>query len=85
MQSLYKINPQAVFIKRTDLHDYDTNNKDSNDTNASSETEENKFPEPLTSLFNPESINFPEDKIKAEGELQYQNYKETYSQNDYST
>ena len=85
VQSLYKINPQAVFIKRTDLHDYDTNNKDSNDTNASSETEENKFPEPLTSLFNPESINFPEYNIKAEGELQYQNYKETYSQNDYST
>ena len=31
-------------------------------TDTSSETEENKFPEPLTSLFNSESINFPEDK-----------------------
>ena len=50
----------------------------------SSETEENKLSEPLTSL-NPESINFLEDKIKAERELLYQSYKETYSQNDYNT
>ena len=60
-----------VFFTEIDLHDYDINNKDSNDTDTSSETEDNKFTEPLTSLFNPESINFPEDKIKAEGELRY--------------
>ena len=84
VQSPYKINPQAVFFKGIDLHDYDINNKDSSDTDTSSETKENKFPEPLTS-FNPEGINFPEDEIKAEGELWYQNYKETYSQNDYNT
>ena len=47
-------------------------------------TKEKKFPEPLTSLFTPESINFPEDKIKPEGELQYQSYNETHSQNDYN-
>ena len=40
---------------------------------------DNKFPEPLTSLFNPESVNFSEDEIKAEGELRYQNYNETHS------
>ena len=66
VQSLYKVNLQAVFFKGIDLHDYDINNKDSNPTDTSSETEENKFLEPLTSLFNPESINFAEDKIKAE-------------------
>ena len=82
VRSLYKINPQVVFFTGIDLHDYDINNKDSSDTGISSETEYNKFPEPLTLLFNPESINFPEDKIKAEGELWYQNYKQTYSQND---
>ena len=73
VQSLYKINPKTVFFFFTeiDLHDYDINNKDSNDTDTSSETEDNKFPDPLTSLFNPENINFPEDKIKAEGELRY--------------
>ena len=84
VQSLYKINPQLVFFKGIDLHDYDISIKDSSDTDTS-ETEENKFPEPLTSLFNPESINFPQDKINVEGELRYQNYKETYSKNDYNT
>ena len=62
VQSLHKINPQAVFFKGIYLYDYDINNKASSDTDTSSETEENKFPEPLTSLFNSESINFPDDK-----------------------
>ena len=82
VQSLYKIGPQASFFTGIDLHDYDINSKNSSNTDAPSETEDNKFPEPLTSLFNPESKNFPQDKIKAEGEHRYQNYKETYSQND---
>ena len=64
VQSSYKINPQAVFFKRIDLHDYDINSKYSSDTDMSSEMEDNEFPEPLTSLFNPESINFSEDKLK---------------------
>ena len=66
-----------------DFHDYDINNKDSSDIDASFETEDIKIHEPLTSSFNPESINFPEDKIKAGGEIRYQNYKESCSQNDY--
>ena len=84
VRSLYKINPQVVFFTGIDLHDYDINNKDSGDTGMSSETEYNKFPEPLTSLFNPESINFPEDKIKAERELRSQNCQKTYSLSDYN-
>ena len=82
VQSLYKMNPQVVFFKGIDLHDYDLHSKDSSDTDASSETEDNKLPKPLMSLFNPECVNFSEDKIKSEGELRYQNYKETYTQND---
>ena len=46
MQSLYEINPQAVFFKGIDLHDYDVNSKDSSDTDTSSRTEDNEFPEP---------------------------------------
>ena len=84
VQSRHKINAQAAFSKVIDLHDYHISNKDSSDTDTSSRTEDHEFPEPLTSLFNPESINFPKDEIKAEGELWYQNYKETYSQNDYN-
>ena len=84
VQNRHKINPQTAFSKVIYLHDYDIRNKDSSDTDASSRTEDNEFPEPLTSLFNPESINFPKDEIQAEGELRYQNYKETYSQNDYN-
>ena len=55
-QSLYKINPQAIFLTRIDLCDYDINNKNFSDIDTSSETEDSQFPEPLTSLFNPESI-----------------------------
>ena len=84
VQNRHKINAQTAFSKVIDLYDYDISNKDSSDTDTSSRTEDNEFPEPLTSLFNPESINFPKDEIKAEGELRYQNYKETYSQNDYN-
>ena len=69
--SIKLIHRPFFFFTEIDLHDYDINNKDSNDTDTSSETEDNKFPDPLTSLFNPENINFPEDKIKAEGELRY--------------
>ena len=46
VRSLYKINPQDVFFKGIDPLDYDINNKDSSDTVTSSETEEDKFPEP---------------------------------------
>ena len=84
VKNRHKINAQAAFSKVIDLHDYDICNKDSSDTDTSSRKEDNKFPEPLTLLFNPESINFPKYEIKAEGELRYQNYKETYSQNDYN-
>ena len=63
VQSLYKMNPQVVFFKGIELHDYDLNSKDSSD--ASSETEDNKLPKPLMSLFNPEYVNFSEDKIKS--------------------
>ena len=63
VQSLHKVKSQTVFFMGIYLRDYDINNKNSSDTDMSSETED-KFPEPLTSLFNPESINFPEDEIK---------------------
>ena len=46
VKSLYKINPQAVFFKGIDLYDYDFNMQDSSDTDASSKTKDNKFPEP---------------------------------------
>ena len=68
VQSLYKIKPKAVFFTGIDLNDCDINNKNST-TDMSSETEDKIFPEPLTLLFNPKSINFPEDKIKDEGKL----------------
>ena len=35
VQSLYKINSQAVFFTGIGLHDYDINNKDSSDTDTS--------------------------------------------------
>ena len=70
-------------MKGIDLHDHDINIKDSSDTDMSSETEDDEFPEPLISSFNSESIKFPEDKIKTEGELRWENYKEVF-QNDYN-
>ena len=73
------------FLKRIDFHDHDVNNKDLSDTDTSSETDEKRFPEQLKSLFNLENIKFPEDKSKAESELRYQKYKETYSQNNCNT
>ena len=47
-----------LFFTGIDLHDHDINKKNSSDTDRSSERENNKFPEPLMSLFNPENINF---------------------------
>lgn len=44
----------------------------------SSETEDDEFPEPLISSSSCESIKFPEDKIKTEGELRWENYKELF-------
>ena len=52
-----------LFFKGVDLHDDEINLKDPSDTYMSPETEDNRFSEPLTSLFNPESIKFREDKI----------------------
>ena len=46
VQSLYKINPEAVFFAGIDLHYFDINNKNSSDTDTSFEPEDNKFPEP---------------------------------------
>ena len=46
VQSLYKINPEAVFFAGIDLHYFDINKKNSSDTDTSFEPKDNKFPEP---------------------------------------
>ena len=56
---------------------------DDSDTDTSSENEETTIPEPLTSMFDPSSINLSKEDLVQEAKEQYQTYIKEYRHRDF--
>ena len=82
LKTFHKIQPDAAIFTAIDpvkFIDYD-----SSETDTSSETDETTLPEPLTSLYDPTTINLEKEEITNVCQSVYEAYKKEYNDNAYA-
>ena len=83
MKALYNINSDLAVFKSIDNSEFLDDACSTSQTETSSETEETSLPEPLTSLYDPSSINMSQEQLTEHCKKLYRVYKHTYSQKDF--
>ena len=83
MKALYNINSDLAVFKSIDNSEFLDDAYSTSQTETSSETEETSLPEPLTSLYDPSSINMSQEQLTEHCKKLYRVYKHTYSQKDF--
>ena len=80
LQELKLIAPNAAIFSSIAETYEDTDNSG---TDTADEDDGNSIPEPLTSLFMPQSVNYSEDDVKKCGKTMFESYERSYSQSNY--
>ena len=85
MKALYNINSDFAVFKSIDNSEFLDDAYSTSQTETSSETEETSLPEPLTSLYDPSSINMSQEQLAEHCKQLYRVYKQPYHQKDFET
>ena len=82
LKELRKIAPSAAIFTSL-AKDYDDDSTDGSGTDTAEEDDDDCIPEPITSLFMPQSINFKKDEVEQQGIMTFQSFERSYSQSHY--
>ncbi|XP_057309027.1 uncharacterized protein LOC130647255 [Hydractinia symbiolongicarpus] len=83
LRELQEVMPTASFFTSVTLDDDFETQSINSQTDTADENDINCIPEPLTSLYDAESINFSPKKLKIACDRSFQLYKATYDQKSY--